>query len=498
MPSNKDIKAVRILDANGAELKPTTNHKKVRKLLQSGKAKIESYDPFTVRLLYEVLDIEPPVAPAKEDLQMSTKVENINEAKGFIIGKCDSGHFLSANMNQNFMAIGHDPFATIDLFSSRMIMQCAANGNSMVVVSSFADYYSKLYPYLRKEGYDVRELSFPRDAKGNFENMITNRSEAEMRLVIEQYASDVISECKRCRAEENEKAATALLEALIVRVARSRLVPIEKKTVLTVQEILAKPDVLHYLDRLFDADYWHGKNEDVAGRMLYRSFRCSTDEKSLGVISDMIYDLDLYILNHPELTRIDVEPMAGKVAFFVNQVSDDCAKMVKAAVHSIGAELFATADKKDGMKFEKPVFVIVEDVPKAFGNLTGDISGIIRMANRRNIYFGLTFMDVPELMNMYGVKAQEKLMKVSRLFQMILHFGDPSDTETNQYLSDLFSRDPESADSTCGYVPGCASNSAHCFEKIAGEEKRLHTIVEPVPIEQIPEYEEIKRACENR
>lgn len=65
---------VHIIDIDGLALMPTTNYKKVRKLLKSNKAKVVKQNPYTIQLLYKVEDsIRPTLL---EGTYMSLVISN--------------------------------------------------------------------------------------------------------------------------------------------------------------------------------------------------------------------------------------------------------------------------------------------------------------------------------------------------------------------------------------------------------------------------------------
>ena len=61
-----------VISKDGERLMPTTNIRKIRKLLRSGRAVIASHHPFTVQLMYETTNGTQPV-----ELSVDTGYENI-------------------------------------------------------------------------------------------------------------------------------------------------------------------------------------------------------------------------------------------------------------------------------------------------------------------------------------------------------------------------------------------------------------------------------------
>ena len=74
----EENKAVCVLDLNGERMMPTKRFGKVRRLLKSKLAKIVSYKPFTIKLLYQT---KTHVVYDLDDMSLSDKNKRFHKQK---------------------------------------------------------------------------------------------------------------------------------------------------------------------------------------------------------------------------------------------------------------------------------------------------------------------------------------------------------------------------------------------------------------------------------
>lgn len=475
MSKTESTGVIRVLDSKGTELKPTRNHKKVRKLLKSKQAVVECYDPFTIRLLRDASSASPPVNPAKEET-MYYKIQNCNDADGVIIGEVKSkdnmplhmglskesldpsvlkpllqrlieaGHtvvatdaqkstdddapcekvvkqVLTADLNQNVLVMGEKMSGKTCSFTRSVLAQIAKAGHSMVVTDPYGGYYEEMSDYLKESGYTVKRLQFPEDMKGNLVPLTIHHTDRESKLAIHNYAKELIGNLPEIKDSVNELGCTVLLEALTLRVAYGHEIPACEKNLSKVYAFLNNPAGMDYLDALFDRNKL--TDREACASEMYKIFRLASDHLCGHMCAALCFALHGYLLEHPELTEVVVNDVPDKSAFFVETVNTTAAyrPLVKEAIHALLQALLNKANGSHLMELQNPVHFILEDASNAVGNMPELKDAITRTYAKRNIFFGIVVDNVDQLADLLGSNWEAAVDNVD----LILQYGKPNE-----------------------------------------------------------------------